>query len=1770
MPLSRLLVERSRPRRSVAILATLLVALIAQAPVLVVPARAETSRMSGRVIDSDSHEPVAGADVELANTSGGQGFHRARTNARGEFAIEGISSDRYYTLTVGAAGYADFVIGGWQIPAAQRAAELLIPLDRAGVLAVRALRSDGRTPVANARVQLQSERGSTWWEGYRPPPATRYTDPGGVARFEGLTAGFWTAVVDGDGLRTAEARRIAVRRGETTNAPVKLGKPGSLSGVVRLSDGTGVAGVAITARGPSEQVATSGIDGGYALGDLAAGRFRIETSHEGFEPASVREPVVVREGDVRAVPAITLKPKPAEFAFVLEREAFLPDAAPKFGLRSFRTGPIDLALYVIPTAVILNPAGDFRRYAFTSDSSGLFAPERWQHVPIAGPEWSWREEELTLPHALPPGAYLLRGRAGTIEHRVIFFVTDMGLLVKRSATQVWVSAAALKGGKPVPGATVYVIRQPVPPAGEGQGWSTALAEPRRDATRTDADGIASIIDTGKGARLRIVAVSAQHGLAVVDAPIAPAAERGGDQTYLYTDRPIYRPGHQVNWKLFARKATVTGGWALPDASTANVVLEAPDGTTFSGDAARLSPRGSSDGTIALPQEAPLGNWTLRATVAGATATAIVAVEDYRKPEFEVEVTPDRPVYVNGDEVRFRIAASYFFGAPVFGATVRYNLFEARIDARDGDGESEFTEGGAPGYGRVLKTGETRTDLDGRAAVSLVPERVPYDRRLTLEVEVIDPSQRVVNSRGEAIMGRGLFSLTVRPVAAVVPVGRPVPIEVTARDHADHPVVAAVTVELDQEAWNPLERRYTRSSRPLASQVVTTDSLGRGHVTLLPSPARAGRLIVRARAEDAKGNRITAESSAWAYDEAIATYAYRYPALEAFADKARYRTGDTARVLVNTDVKNAMALVTVEGRELFERRIVNLTGNTGVIAIPIRAEWAPNAFVAIHIRRGMEVHSRTLEIPIDAARHDLEIELIPDRERARPGDSTTVRVRTIDGAGHPVAAEVSLGVVDEAIYSVRADDTPDPHAVFYGRRPNWVTTVVSFPVLYYGGASKGDREEVRRNFRDVAHWAPSILTDAAGTASVGFRYPDNLTTWRMTSRGATLDTRVGKAVVKTLVTKDVVARLAGPRLFVAGDRASLVSVVTNRSGGALTGVEESIEVTGATLEGPATAHTQIATQGESRNEWSAKIPEPARDADAKDAVFTFRARSKADSDALEVRVPVRARAVPLLTRGAGVAAGANSTIAVPLPSDLVRAGSRVSIDVAPSLAAVAVTAVEELLDYPYGCTEQTANAILPATAMVAAFQKAGVTAPGWEDPAQKLARYVQRLTGLQKSDGGWGWWAEGDMEPYLTALAIDALARAKLAGAAPVGADAALDRAAYVMPQIFAAARTLDGEAYVIAHLAAMTRLENAKERFAGVRERLEEIALTVRSSSDQLDNAGLALATRAHAELGMTAEAAVLLDKLLARGIKTGGLHWEADRDTYDWWGDDISNSGLALDALLATRPDDRRTAEIAQWLVLHRTGPWWRSTRVSAPVAAALANFAGAHASEMKTEGRLRAEWNGARVIDSAIGAAEVFGGPLRAMVEGAPLRAGDNRLVISTDAGVTAYWAWNARALVPSPGPVQKPATLAMTREYLRAERTTDRRGRPRWLTTALAPTDAVRIGEAILVRLTLRATRSLRHLMIEDPRLAGCEIDQLLPDGAEWPYGTHAEGRDDRAVFFLENIAEGETTIEYLIRPEIGGRFTALPATASGMYDPDLFTRSGEAQLSVEGRK
>src|SRR5262249_23086770 len=215
-------------------------------------------------------------------------------------------------------------------------------------------------------------------------------------------------------------------------------------------------------------------------------------------------------------------------------------------------------------------------------------------------------------------------------------------------------------------------------------------------------------------------------------------------------------------------------------------------------------------------------------------------------------------------------------------------------------------------------------------------------------------------------------------------------------------------------------------------------------------------------------------------------------------------------------------------------------------------------------------------------------------------------------------------------------------------------------------------------------------------------------------------------------------------------------------------------------------------------------------------------------------------------------------------------------------------------------------------------------------------------------------------------------------------------------------RTYDGEAYVLAQLAPMLAMPNAAQRYSGLKDMLEQLALTTYSERERLGTAGLGLATRAQMELGHTTEAKAMLALLIKRAASHGaGLHWPADPDMdYGWFGEQIENTAYALSALLAVTPQDKRAADVVRWLAQKRRGRYWRCTRTTGPVAVALADYLRTHPGEAKPSYRLTADWNGERMLDGTVGAADVFGGsPMHVRVPGSKLRPGENKLALTKD---------------------------------------------------------------------------------------------------------------------------------------------------------------------------
>ena len=239
-----------------------------------------------------------------------------------------------------------------------------------------------------------------------------------------------------------------------------------------------------------------------------------------------------------------------------------------------------------------------------------------------------------------------------------------------------------------------------------------------------------------------------------------------------------------------------------------------------------------------------------------------------------------------------------------------------------------SEGGENGYGRLLESGETRTDVDGRVSVAFTPQRVAYDRRLSLEVEVVDGAQRVGVLAWRRGRRRGL-SIELRPLRLR---GQRRRAASGGRDHEGTTGQSARRsrrarpgrVEPARAALRLEPSRWPRSRR--------TTSVSRGRPRHC-RPAVARRLAqARAFADDARGNRIGAETGVWVTTTKSGSYGYRYPSLEAIADRDTFAPGDTASILVNTDVKDASVLVSVEGRTLRDVRVQHLFGGSGLVRV----------------------------------------------------------------------------------------------------------------------------------------------------------------------------------------------------------------------------------------------------------------------------------------------------------------------------------------------------------------------------------------------------------------------------------------------------------------------------------------------------------------------------------------------------------------------------------------------------------------------------------------------------------------------------------------------------------------------------------------------------------------------------------------------------------------------------------------------------------------------
>lgn len=901
---------------------------------------------------------------------------------------------------------------------------------------------------------------------------------------------------------------------------------------------------------------------------------------------------------------------------------------------------------------------------------------------------------------LKPGLYLVEAALGGHRANTLLFVSDTVGIVKNAGQQMLVWTTSRQTGKPVANTTVM--------------WTDGAGV--LQSGKTGGDGVANL-QKASPEHSFVLGQDAAGGVFVAESDYYDS-EIYNAKLYAVTDRPLYRPGDEVKIKFMGR-VFKNARTSTPLASgELRVQAFDPNGTQLWGQTVKLGANGA-DTRFRLPKDATPGGYDLRFSLGDDQYGAAFRVADYIKPHFDINLAFNKPSYKAGEAISGRIELRYPDGKPVKDADLTLNV---RAQAATlVDGELQY----AGLFPVQLEQQELKSDKNGNIALSLPPAKNPSRYVLTLLAS--DGAAYRVKVTRELLVERGVN-----------------PWKLTTARHFTQPGESAVFdyQPLGQGGGEPVQWEITR----LESQAKTQGKLTSGSRSVPIQFSSPGSYTVSLR--DANGN-LLAATSHWVAGEGLVASA---GSIEIVLDKDKYEVGETAEALITFPEAVSEALLTLERDQVESHALLSAGANWVAMEklsarqwkarIKVRDEFAPNMTFSVLFAKGNDYVFQNAGLVV--AQPQVAVALNTAKTSYAPGETVTLDLQTTL-AGKPVPAQVALSVVDEMIYVLQPEIAPSVVDFFYHPRRNSVRTAASLSFISYDMARsylpgaqtsrpRAERavkvlERPRREEEDTALWAPSIQTDSAGKARITFRVPDSLTRWRMTARAMTTEGVVGQRTAYLLSEKALYVKWTGPQRFRADDKPTASLVVFNQTGA---NREAELRMAGATvqtltLKPGANYLTQPITPGAGG---PLNLQLVAGNAVVDQLTVNLRTEGMAWRSPRHFMFPMLAR-VPEYN--------------LSLPAD----SRNIRLSLSGPGASQFSRVVDELIDYPYGCVEQTSSRLIPLAMAVQGLQGT----PEADRLRDLLSAQRLRLVKLAGGDGVFGWWGNpADESAFLSAYA----------------------------------------------------------------------------------------------------------------------------------------------------------------------------------------------------------------------------------------------------------------------------------------------------------------------------------------------------------------------------------------------------------------------------------
>ena len=1341
-------------------------------------------------------------------------------------------------------------------------------------------------------------------------------------------------------------------------------------------------------------------------------------------------------------------------------------------------------------------------------------------------------------------------------------VTDVGLVAKRGTDSMLVWAVSLKDSRPLPGVKLTLLSDQNQVLASGTTDAQGLWR-KNGLDTVFKEHVPWLVLAEKGEDMSFLLMD-RFRADMTGLDVAGTFAPSGYLAFAWGERDIYRPGETVRGVVAVRDA----GMNTPGAMPLTLTRMDPQGRVLGSLALTTDNQGTAEFEVDVPDFALTGHYWLEIRAGeDVIGEYRYQVEEFIPDRISVDIETKSASLAPGDRLEFTVASNYLFGAPASGLPVeaRVELLPVDFAPEDfseyvfGDPERPFpaTDIYPPGGGEQLLNLDDEGNLAFQVAVplGLTP---PAALRAQITARVSERGGRGVSARQGVVVHPYPYYLGIKqPVRDGSDPGQPREFHYVSltpdATPADHGVLTAT---LYKDVWQSIltitpsgDYKFVSERDPvMLSSTTIPAGQTEGVFQFTPPIYGSYRVVLEDKATGA-ASQVSFYAGGWGYSP----WALENPArIDIVPDKENYRAGETATFQVRAPFPGKL-LVTVEGRDVLETKIIELTGNTGQISLPAKASYAPNVYVTAVLVRSAEdllpgepgraVGSAPFFVGLDAGWAAVDVTA---PETMRPENGLDIEITA------PPGSRVTVAAVDEGILQLINQATPNPFDFFYAKRGLEVETMDVFSLLFpeaaalMGLATPGGGEDLEQmkqfvrteslnRVQPVAFFSGLLTADASGRIRYHVDVPEFAGALRVMAVAVDHKT-FGADQTLTRVKSPLTVTPTLPRFLAPDEKLQVPVVVRNDT------------------ENPAMLTVTLAVEG------AAIVPTPEQGFmldPGRDTIVYF----DLETGPAEGKVTVRAEVA-----GGGESAGSTTELyvrsAMPFERDAL-AGSVTEGETelpgagetfVPETVTRTLTIggmplmrftdnLDQLIRYPYGCIEQTVSRAFPLLYFEDLARQMDPELLGANIPSRVYAA-ITRIRIMQTDNGGFALWP-GDYHkasPYLSAYATHFLVEARAAGY-QVDDDFLNLSLEYLRDMI---------------HQSRLAPYELTRVSYA-----LYVLALAGTPDLSTMDLVRPKIDSRQHGEATalLAAAYAAVGDVKNVRLLLSGDIQVpDLKRQLSGDYGSTVRNLGLAAMALIHADPTDQRLPDMINTMAALIEPGRWYTTQENAVALMALGQFFRLQAEAPPFSGRVLMD--GKVLGEFSTNATLSLNDP-----------PADKPVTIVMDPGYRPGTVFYSQIIRGAP----IPAAYEPLSDGIEIERALlDREGNP------IDPA-SIRQGDLIVLKTDLRSAigpvdnMALQILLptgleVENPRLSSTEILDWM--GGEPLESAYQDLRDDRVLVFADLPVDKDHpnkwyTVYSLVRAVTPGTFILPPVRAEAMYDPTIRASGPVAAITVTVR-